>query len=123
MCTSRTMPTKLATAPTPAIRERCLVSRERSKSSRCTAIFISASGHRWEERDLVAGADRRAWFGHVLIDRGADILFLRERAFPRATALHQMAAQRRDGGDPRGQLDLLGGGAELLAQRGEEQNL
>src|SRR5580765_3130559 len=94
MCTSRTMPTKLATAPTPSRRARIFVSRERSKSSRCTEIFTSAPGHRRKERDLVAGADRRAGLGHVLVHGGAHVLLFRERAFPGAAAAHEMAAQR-----------------------------
>src|SRR5881394_3299446 len=122
MCTSRTMPTKLATAPTPSLGERLLVSRERSKSSRCTEIFTSPSGHRRKERDLVAGADRRAWLGHVLVHGGAHVLPFGERAFPGAAAAHEMAAQRRHRGDAGGKLDLLACGAELLAQRGEEKD-
>src|SRR6185503_198030 len=122
MRTSRTMPTKLATAPTPLSRERFFVSRERSKSSRCTETFISASGHRREERDLVAGADRRGGLGHVLVDGGAHVLLLRERPFPRAAALREVAAQGGDRRHTRRQLKLLGRGAELLAQRSEEEN-
>src|SRR5258706_1809968 len=117
------MPTKLATAPTPSLFESFLVSRERSKSSRCTEIFISASRHRRKERDLVAGADRRAGLDHVLVDRGAHVLLLRQRAFPRPAAAREMAAQRRDRADAGRQFDFLAGGAELFAQRSEEENL
>src|SRR4051794_20556158 len=120
MRTSRTMPTKLATAPTPPIFERSFVSRERSKSSRWMEIFISASGHRRKECDLVAGADRRAGLRHVLVHGGADVLLFRQCAFPRAAAAREMAAQSRHGGDAGGNLDLLGRRAELLAQRSEE---
>src|SRR6185295_11624195 len=123
MRTSRTMPTKLATAPTPSARERLFVSEERSKSSRCTEIFISSPGHRRKERNLVAGADCGAGLGHVLVYRGAHILLLRQRALPRSAATREMAAQRRDRADAGRQFDFLARGAELLAQPGEEENL
>src|SRR6185503_9483477 len=102
MRTSRTMPTKLATAPTPSLFERFLVSRERSKSSRWTEIFTSASGHRRKKRDFISGADRRAGLGHVLVDRGAHVLFLRQRALPRPAAAGELFAQRSEEQD----LDL-----------------
>src|SRR6185436_7025466 len=122
MRTSRTMPTKLATAPTPSARERLLVSEERSKSSRCTEIFISSPGDRRKERDLVAGADRRAGLGHVLVHRGAHVFLLGKRAFPGAAAAREVAAQRRHRGDAGGKLDFLARGAELLAQRSKEEH-
>src|ERR1051325_1735880 len=99
MRTSRTTPTKLATAPTPSILESCFVSSERSKSSRCTEIFISPPGDRREERDLVASADRLARLRHVLVPRGAHVLLFRQRALPRAAAAREVAAQRGHGGD------------------------
>src|SRR5262245_36191349 len=55
---SRTRPTKLTTPPIscrPLV--RALSSAPTSKSSRCTRIMASASGHRREDGDLVASGD------------------------------------------------------------------
>src|SRR5258706_6716056 len=101
------MPTKLATAPTPWLPERFFVSRERSKSSRCTEIFTSAPGHRREKGDFIAGADPRAGLGHVLVHRGAHVIFLRQRAPPPPPPVRVIAAQRRDPCDAGRQIAFL----------------
>src|SRR5271170_3476197 len=70
---SRTTPIKLATPPMPwsplAIRSSSIPT---SKSSRCTRIIALASGHRREQRDLVAVADPVVAPDIFLVDRDAD---------------------------------------------------
>src|SRR5215213_8489918 len=123
MPTSRTTPTKLATAPTPACRYKRWTSAARSKSRSCTAIFTSTSRHWRKEGDLIAGANRRAGLCHVLVHRRADVLLLGKRVLPRAAAVREMAAQRSDRAHAGGQLDVLARHAELLAQSGKEKHL
>src|SRR5512138_563678 len=126
MRTSRTRPTKLATAPTFGSREIARTSAESSKSSFCTLTFMvpaSAAGHRREERDLVARLDARARLHHVPVHRRAHVAARREHGGPRAAPAAQVLAQGADGRDARRQLDLLAARAELLAQRGKEKEL
>src|SRR5512134_3929052 len=119
MPTSRTTPTKLATAPTFGSRERARISAPASKSCAWTEIFIrrlSSPGDRWKERHLVARLDRSGGLHHVLVYRHAHQLAVGERQFPGATAPAQVGAQRRYGAHARGQLDFLARSAKLLAQ-------
>src|SRR5258706_3915851 len=123
MLTSRTCPTKLATAPTLGlfflIESTSVV---RSKSSRWTEIFISSPGHRRKKRDLVARFYGRAGLRHFLVDRGPHQLLLGKNRLPVAAALHEVRAQGRDRADRRGHLDFLRVLAELFFQAGEEAN-
>src|SRR3979409_1233553 len=106
MRTSRTTPTKLATAPTPGPLERILVSAPTSKSSLCTEIFISAAGHRGKEGDLVAAVDARRGLDHVLVERGPDEFLFRECRSIGSAARPQVRAQRVNRRLHRGHLKL-----------------
>src|SRR5205809_7940680 len=111
MRTSRTRPTKLATAPTWFPLEMFFTSRPRSKSSRCTEILISAARHRRKERDLVARLDARRGLHHVLVERAAHQLLFRECSVVRSAARSQVSPQGGDGRDLRRKLDVLRVGA------------
>src|SRR3982750_4068779 len=105
MRTSRTRPTKLATAPILALLEIPRTSAPRSKSSGWTLTFIrcrSSTRYRWEECDLVAGLDRRRRLHHVLVHRRPHRSIRREHIVPGAAARAQMLAQRADRGDADG---------------------
>src|SRR3982750_1277022 len=124
MRTSRTRPTKLATAPILALLEIPRTSAPRSKSSSWTLTFIrcrSSTRYRWEECNLIAGLDRRRRLHHVLVHRRADRSIRREHIVPGAAARTQMVTQRTDGGDPRREIELLPRMPELFAQRGEKK--
>src|SRR5437870_5281217 len=125
MRTSRTSPTKLATAPTLLSFEMARTSAPRSKSSRWTATFIrclSSTRDRGKECHLVAGLDRRRRLRHVLIHRRAHRAVGCERARPGAAACAQVVAQAADRIDIRRQLELLAGTAELLPEGREEED-
>src|ERR1700687_1175887 len=116
---SRTTPTKLATAPIPRSFDSAFTSDDKSKSSRCTEIFMSAPRHRRKESDLVAGLDRRDGLDHLLIHRRGDAALFAERFRPGAAARAQMRPDGRHRGNSGRQLDLLGVHAELLLDAGE----
>src|SRR6185503_20899307 len=125
MRTSRTRPTKLATAPILSLPEMSRTSRPRSKSSFCTETFIrcpSSTGDRREERYLVARLDVRPGLRHRLVQRRAHRPGGREDLRPGPAAGAQVLAQRADGADRGRRVDLLAAAAQLLAQRGEEQD-
>src|SRR3954468_11588394 len=99
MRTSRTRPTKLATAPTLASREIARTSAPRSKSSRWMATFIrrlSPSRDRREKGDFIARLDNDRRLRHVLVDRRAHRAVRSEDARPLAAARPQVLAQRAD---------------------------
>src|SRR3954453_21538196 len=124
MLTSRTRPTKLATAPTLALLEIPPPSTPRSKSSCWTLTFIrcrSSTRYRWEECNLVAGLDRRRRLHHVLVDRCANWSIRREHIVPGAASSTQMLPQRAEAGNARREIELLARMAELFAQRGEKK--
>src|SRR5258708_15366460 len=99
MPTSRTCPTKLATAPITGLFFRIAsVSTVRSKSSRWTETFNSSPRHRRKEGHLVAGLDRRDGLDHFLVHRRADAALLGERLRPGAAARTQLRAPGRDPG-------------------------
>src|SRR3990167_1107098 len=131
---SRTVPTKLVTAPTPPSPARsAATSADRSKSSvwMCTrgvgamAMFLfnagsaggSAAGHRREEGHLGAGRHRRGLVGHHLVQCAAQCAAAGQRFGMAATACDQRITQLAQRGGGR-QLDGLRG-AQQLAQRGE----
>src|ERR1700682_4544039 len=89
-----------------------------SKSSCCTLITL-ASGHRREEGDLARAADLRVMADMALIDGRADDLRALKGIGEFGTAGFQPSHHIADGGDVRGQLDLLGGDAGLLLDPGE----
>src|SRR6185295_2502641 len=125
MRTSRTRPTKLATAPILLFLEIALTSAPRSKSSRWIEIFIRcrlSTCDRWKERHLVSRFDRRRRLRHVLVDRRAHRSVRREHRGPLPAPRPQMIAQRADRGDAGGQLQLLARAAHLLPQGGEEED-
>ena len=127
---SRTVPTKAATAPTPASPARsAATSAPRSKSSvwivtRGAAMRVSAAGDRREEADLGASRERRGsrrtatWFDA----RSARALAARQRLGMAAAARDQRVAQRGRRRRRRGS-STSSPGAERLAQRGEVAHL
>src|SRR5579863_6448089 len=121
---SRTRPTKLATPPMRVLpRLSASNSAPTSKSSRCTRIIGSPSGHRREERDLVAVRERMAAPDIIVIDRDADRLGFRERLAPAGAARPQPLDKARDIAHLGGQHHLLLGDADARAQPGEIEQL
>src|SRR5436190_22346066 len=124
MRTSRTRPTKLATAPIELRFEIALTSAPRSKSSRWMLSLIRcplSTSDRWKERDLVARLDCGGRLHHVLVHRRPDGPVGREHIVPGAAASAQVVTQRGHCGDAGGQFQILARAAELLAQRGEKE--
>src|SRR5437868_1834947 len=118
MRTSRTRPTKLATAPILLSLEIALTSAPRSKSCAWMLILIRcplSTSDRRKERDLVARLDCGGRLHHVLVHRRPDGPIGRERMVPGAAASAQVLAQRGDCGDAAGQVQILARAAELLA--------
>src|SRR3954463_12045248 len=102
MPTSRTCPTKLATAPILGLFFLIeSTSTVRSKSSRCTEIFISTARDGRKEGHFVPAFDGRAGRRHFLVDRGPHQLLLGKARLPLAAALHEVRAQGRDRADRR----------------------
>src|SRR6266852_1592445 len=96
---SRTRPTKLATAPT-SLRPRVSASSSRptSKSASWTRTRgTSASGDGREEGDLVAGLERRRGIGHLLVHGDAPALAGGERLGPALVAIAQLLDEARHG--------------------------
>src|SRR2546422_8474953 len=122
---SRTRPTKLATAPILLSFEMARTSAPRSKSSSWTLtfiLFVSSAGHRWKKRHLVPRLDRRGGLDHLLIYRRPHCAIRREHVGPGAAAVAQMLVQRAYGRDHWRQLEFLTRAAELLPERGEEED-
>src|SRR3954471_20439437 len=120
MRTSRTRPTKLATAPTLASREIARTSAPSSKSSRWMATFIrclSTSGDRREKGAFLPRPYRARPLRPLLVYRRAHGAVRSEDARPLAATCSQVLAQRADRVDVGGQLELLVRPAEALAQR------
>src|SRR5690606_33006702 len=132
---ARTVPTKLAMAPTssrPA--RRRAISAPTSKSSCWTRVWIakavvrpaepasstgSASGDGREERDFGAFAQGGGGVGQHLVDRDLDIAPLSQGLAPGLAAAAQPGAQLAGAGDAAGQADFFARQAERLAQGGE----
>src|ERR1700691_1484254 len=105
--TSRTSPTKVATAPTLGLPARSLASSaETSKSSVCTRI-ISAPGHRREESDSIASFEPGIGICHYLVHCHAHVAVQRQRP-PLAAARNQLRRKRADAGHTGIEDDLLG---------------
>src|SRR5574340_1721685 len=114
--TSRTRPTKLATAPTRGLpRVSAAISAPTSKSSCCTRTLTSASGHRRKERHFIAVADGMVGVRHFLIDRHAQVLEARQHC-PRLAARGEMGTQSAHAGHVLRQLDALGALSHGFAQ-------
>src|SRR5258708_37618583 len=98
---SRTRPMNAATAPMRASPLRnAAISRATSKSPVWTRTLIWATlapGHRREQRDLIAGLDRRVGFRDVEVHRDAHRPTGRQLGGPRATTRAEPCEQRRHG--------------------------
>src|SRR5215472_2976952 len=122
---ARTVPTK---QPMPPMSVRSAVSAASSapmsKSAVCTLILAmpSASCHRREECDLVAGADARGGVGEVLVHRAANRSAVGEGARVAGAAFHQPGDECVDRAHPCGQRDALQRPAGALAQPGEVED-
>src|SRR5216683_6485123 len=115
---------KLATAPTLRLpRRRAAISAPASKSFVWMRTGISASRHRWEERDFVARLHRRRRLRHFLVDGNPQRLSLGERRLPATAAGHEQRAQPRDRGRRGRDFDVFPGLAQLLAQARQIENL
>src|SRR5450759_4708605 len=77
---------------------------------------MSASSHRWKERDLIAITDDSIAARHILIDRGAHRPRIRQFLSPGTAALAQQFAQRFEIAHAGGQRDLLRRLTERFAQ-------
>src|SRR6185369_4227497 len=96
---SRTVPTKLHTAPTRlSARRNAATSSARLKSSvwiETRALMSSPAGHRRKEGDLAAIAQGGGFLAHHLVQRDANRLAARQALRIRATARDQLVAQCR----------------------------
>src|SRR5215469_18174261 len=82
-----------------------------------------ASGNRREERDLVAGTNRRLGARDVVIDCDTHRAAGRQLGGPRAAAPRQPGEERGYGGYITRQIHLYTGRAEDFAQTGEINEL
>src|SRR5205814_3427367 len=126
MRTSRTRPTKLATAPMVLFFEIARTSAPRSKSSRWTETFIrclSSTSDRRKECDLITRLYAGARLRHVLVDRRPYRAIRREGALPRTASRAQMLAQAADGLDACGHVELLARAPQLLAPRSKKEQV
>src|SRR5437870_7451467 len=121
---SRTRPTKLASAPT-SLRPRASASSSRPTSKSASWMRTrgtSASGDGREEGDLVARLERRRGIGHLLVDGDAPALAGGERLGPALVAIAQLLEQARHGRVRVRKRDLLARAADALAQAGEVED-
>src|SRR5258706_1827576 len=121
--TSRTSPTKLASAPTSARpRVSDSSSRPTSKSpdwTRTLSMRPLPAGDGRKERDLVAGLEWRRGMGHLLVHRDAPLFRRGEGLGPARVPRAQVLHQGGDGWRPGGKGDLLPRTAEAFAQARE----
>src|SRR5690606_22672864 len=135
---ARTVPTKLATAPTSSRPARSReISAPTSKSSCWTRVSsvgaadrpdapaastVSAPRDRRDEGDFRAVAQGRRGIGAHLVDGDLDVAPLAQRLAPGGAAAAQPGAQLAGAGDVAGQAHLLAREAQRLPQGGEVQD-